>query len=58
LEEIIKLIPGVNDVAVSGKHVPVVGSLITAFVVKKPGANLTENEIQSFMAKRKLTYSK
>ena len=55
MEEIIKLIPGVHDVAVSGKHHPVAGSLITAFVVKKPGANLTENDIKNFMATRELT---
>ena len=42
--------PSVADAAVIGKPHPVVGEMPMAWVVRKPGLTVTENEIANFVA--------
>ncbi|CAH0592509.1 unnamed protein product [Chrysodeixis includens] len=50
LEAILLRHPSVKDVGVVGKPDSLVGELPTAFVVKKPGANVSEKELVDFVA--------
>lgn len=50
LEAVILLHPSVKDVGVIGTPDPMAGELPTAFVVKKPGANISEDELKEFVA--------
>lgn len=50
LEAILLRHPQVKDVGVVGKPDALVGELPTAFVVKKPGSNVSEKELVDFVA--------
>jgi long-chain acyl-CoA synthetase len=48
VEQIIKSMPEVNEVAVIGIPDPAHGEMVKACIVKEPGANLTEAEVIKF----------
>lgn len=50
LETLLQLYPGVCDAGVVGKPVPDCGEEPTAFVVKQPGSNITEQELVDYIA--------
>ncbi|KAI5632642.1 AMP-binding enzyme domain-containing protein [Phthorimaea operculella] len=49
LETILQLHPGVKEAGVVGKRHPIIGDLPTAFVVKKPEAEVTEQELIDYV---------
>ncbi|KAI5646189.1 AMP-binding enzyme domain-containing protein [Phthorimaea operculella] len=49
LETILQLHPGVKETGVVGKRDPIIGDLPTAFVVKKPGSEVTEQELLDYV---------
>ncbi|KAJ2951645.1 hypothetical protein O0L34_g13804 [Tuta absoluta] len=56
LETILQLHPGVKETGVVGKRDARVGDLPTAFVVKKPGAQVTEQELVDYVKAEVATY--
>lgn len=50
LEALLLTHPGVQDAAVIGLPNEEAGELPLAFIVKKPGRNITEKEIEKFVA--------
>lgn len=58
LESIVMQIPGVADVAVVGIPDVLSGELPRAFVVKKPGTSLTEDDIVKFVDNKVAPYKK
>lgn len=58
LESIVMQIPGVADVAVVGIPDVLAGELPRAFVVKKPGSSLTEDDIVKFVDNKVAPYKK
>lgn len=48
--------PGVAECGVVGAPDEAVGELATAFVVKKPGATVTEKELLEFTASRVIIF--
>merc|ERR1719458_1360038 len=56
LEEVLAKVPGVLEVSVIGVADERLGEAPKAFVVKKPGHQVTEEEIQAFMAERLARY--
>uniref|UniRef100_A0A182YHL7 AMP-binding_C domain-containing protein n=1 Tax=Anopheles stephensi TaxID=30069 RepID=A0A182YHL7_ANOST len=56
LENIVLELPEVSDVAVAGVPDETAGELPRAFVVVKPGADLTEKEVQEHVKERVVKY--
>jgi acyl-coenzyme A synthetase/AMP-(fatty) acid ligase len=54
LEHLLLSHPDIQDCAVIGVPDPTCGELPKAFVVKKTGAKLTEEDVQQFMKGKKL----
>lgn len=52
IEAVLLQHPGVRDVGVVGSPNTDAGELPSAFVVPQPGANLSESELQKFVADR------
>ena len=52
MESVVLGHPGVAECGVVGAPDEAVGELATAFVVKKPGATVTEKELLDFTAKQ------
>ncbi|KAJ2947478.1 hypothetical protein O0L34_g17262 [Tuta absoluta] len=49
LETILQLHTGVKEAGVVGKRHPIIGDLPTAFIVKKPGSDVTEQELVDYV---------
>lgn len=58
LEEVLRSNPNILEAAVIGKPHPTAGEVPLAFVVKKPGAEVTEKEIQDYVAGKVAAYKK
>jgi long-chain acyl-CoA synthetase len=56
IEEMLYQHPAVAEVAVVGKPDPTMGEEVVAFVVKKPGAEVTERELLDFSRERLAKY--
>jgi len=52
VEEVLCRMPGVQDAAVVGKPDPEWGETVAAFIVPRPGARVTEEEIEAFCAEQ------
>lgn len=58
LEEVVRSQEGVFDAAVVGAPHPKYGEIPRAFVVRRPGSNVTEQEIKDYVASKVAKYKK
>lgn len=58
IEEVLYVHPGIAEVSVIGREDPIYGEDVCAIVVKKPGAELTEQEIIDYAATRLAKFQK